>query len=442
MGSLFRCTVFILLIMVGAPLAWAEPDLAKAERLIRAGQAEDAYNILQPYEFEYSGNVDYDYLLGLAALESGRADQATLAFERVLARDPNFMGARLDMARAWYTLNLFDMAREELIALQKLDPPPAARKTIQLYLDRIDARQRGETKMTSFGGYLEVRAGHDTNVNASPENASIYVPAFGGNVTLNTSSVGTGDNYLTLAAGANGSYRNSAGFTLAGGLEVADRYLQDLRTLNTTDFRGILSAGKRWDHYEFTVGLQYSQMALDHSSYRKIPGVGFDLRWLVDPEHIVFLFGQHIRQRYELAANQPNDADISLAGLGYAFVFGDQASSHCNFSVYGGGDITTRDRVDGNKTLIGAKAGLKHAFNSQLEGYINLGYQWGEYDTVNPLFQVKRHDDIQEGSLGLVWKFSGAWSLRPVVSYFRSSSNVVVYDYSRTDYSIAMRYSF
>lgn len=442
MRMLLRCVVALIVMVMSAPLAFAQPDLKEAERLIRTGKAEDAYNILQPYEFEQSGNVDYDYLLGLAALESGRPDQATLAFERVLARDPNFLGARLDMARAWYALNLFDMAEEELLNLQALDPPPAAKKTIRLYLDRIEAKLRGDAEATTFGGYLEVRGGHDTNVNASPDNASIYVPAFGGNVTLNASSVGTGDNYLKLAAGLNGSHRSSSGLHLAGGVEVADRYLQDLNTLNTTDLKGNLSVGKRWDRLDFTVGAQYNQMYLDRNSYRKLPSVGVDLRWLIDSQRVVFVFGQHIWQRYSLVANQPNDADISLAGAGYAFAFGDKGNTQCYISGYGGGDVAVYQRVDGNKQLYGAKAGLKHVFSDAFDSYINLGFQHGTFDKVNPLFQVTRRDDIYEASAGLIWSFAKSWSLRPAVSYFQSNSNIAIYDYTRTDYSVGVRYSF
>jgi hypothetical protein len=40
----------------------------------------------------------FDYLLGIAALDSGKPDRATIAFERVLAVNPNFAGARLDLA--------------------------------------------------------------------------------------------------------------------------------------------------------------------------------------------------------------------------------------------------------------------------------------------------------------------------------------------------------
>ena len=54
-------------------------DLGKADALMKQGKAAEAYSLLQPFEFEQSGNIKFDYLLGIAALDSGKPDKATLA---------------------------------------------------------------------------------------------------------------------------------------------------------------------------------------------------------------------------------------------------------------------------------------------------------------------------------------------------------------------------
>ena len=127
---------FCLWVVSTAALA-AGVDLAKANALMKQGKAAEAYALLEPFEFEQSGNVQFDYLLGIAALDSGKPAKATLAFERVLATDPNFAGARLDMARAYYQLGDYTRAKTELETVLKLNPPPAARATINNYLAAI-----------------------------------------------------------------------------------------------------------------------------------------------------------------------------------------------------------------------------------------------------------------------------------------------------------------
>jgi len=442
MRDLLRCVALIILMAVGVPQAYAGPNLTEAERLIWKGQAEAAYNILQPYEFELSGDVKFDYLLGLAALESGRPDQATLAFERVLIQEPNYFGARLDLARAWFALNLFDLARGEFETLQGMDPPPAARKTINKYLELIEERTSRTKKGSEFGGYLEARFGIDSNVNAAPDVANVYVPAFGGNITLNSSSLGTSSSYMAMAMGVNGIYRNGSGISLTGGIEAADRKLQRSTAFNTSDLKGYLGFSNELDRFAYSVGFQYSQMYLAGNSYRDTPSLGVDLRWSQDSGNVIFLFGQYIFQRHSDVANRPNDADIGLLGAGYAFAIGDQMKTQCFVSAYGGEDRAVAGRVDGNKTLFGLKGGLRHVINPKLDASVNLGYQHGSYNKTNTLFLVPRRDSFTEASAGLIWKVAEPWSIRPSISYFDSNSNIAIYNYQRSDVMLAVRYAF
>ncbi|NBR30237.1 MAG: hypothetical protein EBT83_17800, partial [Betaproteobacteria bacterium] len=67
----------------------ALPELARAEALVRAGKAAEAFAMLEPYEFDHSGNPNFDYWYGVAALESAHPDKATLALERALAVNPD-----------------------------------------------------------------------------------------------------------------------------------------------------------------------------------------------------------------------------------------------------------------------------------------------------------------------------------------------------------------
>ena len=62
------------------------PELAAAERLIREGRAAEALRRLVADEEAHAGEPDFDYLLGLAALEADDPALATLALERVLAQ--------------------------------------------------------------------------------------------------------------------------------------------------------------------------------------------------------------------------------------------------------------------------------------------------------------------------------------------------------------------
>ena len=49
-----------------------ELDLNVAQALIAEGKAEEAFQLLEPFEAEFAGELQFDYLLARAALESGR----------------------------------------------------------------------------------------------------------------------------------------------------------------------------------------------------------------------------------------------------------------------------------------------------------------------------------------------------------------------------------
>src|SRR4026209_814340 len=76
--------------------------LRQAEALVRPGAAQQAWGLLAPLERQYAGRPDFDYVLGVAALESGRPNRATFVFERVLTVNPGHLAARPELPRAHF----------------------------------------------------------------------------------------------------------------------------------------------------------------------------------------------------------------------------------------------------------------------------------------------------------------------------------------------------
>jgi len=105
--------------------------LREAESMIKAGQPAAAYELLEPREGDFSGEIAYDYMLGIVALDSGKPDRATIAFERVLAVNPNFPGARLDLARAYFAMGSDEMAKKEFETVLTQSPPDHVKAVVE-----------------------------------------------------------------------------------------------------------------------------------------------------------------------------------------------------------------------------------------------------------------------------------------------------------------------
>ena len=99
-------SVFLFLLSSLTNSAIADQALYdQANKLLAAGDAESAYQLLISEEIHLAGKVQFDYLLGLAAYESGKINLAIFSFQRALSVDANFAGARMDLARAYYEIN-------------------------------------------------------------------------------------------------------------------------------------------------------------------------------------------------------------------------------------------------------------------------------------------------------------------------------------------------
>ena len=100
--ALRRGVAIVALATIFASLpALADPQaLERARGLLASGNPKQAYAELAPLQDKLLGQPEFDYLLGVSALDSGRVEEAVIAFERVLALFPNHAGAQMDLARA------------------------------------------------------------------------------------------------------------------------------------------------------------------------------------------------------------------------------------------------------------------------------------------------------------------------------------------------------
>lgn len=425
-----------------AELEAREKPLRDADALIKDGKPADAYALLEPLEFDRAGEVRFDYLLGIAALDSGKPDKATLVFERVLAVDPNFAGARLDMARAYYQLGDMPRAKAEFETVLKLNPPEAARTTIQNYLDAIAAQEAA--KQTGFTAYIEGTLGNDSNVNASTGQSQISVPFFNNAVfTLNPTNVKTADDYLGLAAGGEVNHSINSNLAVYAGADLRDRsnFSKTAFSSLSVDGRAGVMFGSEADM--FRIGVLGGQYTLASSRNRDSFGLNGEWRHTFSPSNQSNVFGQYAQYRFVDAAMKVNDFDQQVIGAGWLHVLADGKSALFGSLYFGTeNDVAPGGRVDGAKRFSGLRIGGQSAFNEKTELFASLGGQVGDYSVVNTAFLRQRGDRLYDLTVGANWHWDKLWTVRPQLAYTRNESNIVIYGYDRTDVSLTLRRDF
>lgn len=435
-----------------------EKLLRDADSLIMSGKAADAYTLLEPFEFDHSGEVRFDYLIGIAALDSGKPDKATLAFERVLAVNPDFAAARLDMARAYYQLGDLQRAKTEFYAALNQNPTEAARENIQKYLDAIDEKKEG--KQTRVTGYLEAFAGRDSNTNNSTSQTQVFIDLFTTMATLDSANVKAADNYHAVAAGGEINHSLNDNWGLFAGGDFRKR---NNNTHAQFDFLGLdVRAGIKYETKAGRLRLsvlsgQYDLGGMHNSD---ISGIKGEWRYVFSPSNQLNAIAQAVKYRFVDPFMKPNDIDQQAIGLGWLHVLSDGTSSLTGNVHYGiekdvspiikvnipsFGIITANPsggRNDGGKHFNGLRIGGQTNLNERTTLYASTGIQVGDFNKINYLFLRQRHDRFNDLTMGGNWKWDKLWTLRPQFSYTRNVSNIAIYSYDRKDVSLTIRRDF
>lgn len=429
-----------------AEIAAQEKRIQEADALVKAGKPGEAYTLLEPMEFERSGEVRFDYLLGIAALDSGKADKATIAFERVMAVDPNFAGARLDMARAYFQLGDLPRAKTEFEEVLKQEPPEAARATIQKYLAAIDAQVHAKDNHVT--GYLEATAGHDTNVNSATSQALVPVPYFNNAVTtLGTASLKTADNYLGVNGGVNILHPVNQGLTLYAGADVRERGNMKQTTFNTTNLSGnaggIFTLGQQ---DSLKLGLVDGAYTLGTVRYFDNYGVNGEWRHVFSPANQMAVFGQQMSYRFIDSVRYTNmriqNFDQTMLGANWMHVMKDGKSSIFGTLFLGQEFDVSGQRADGGKSFNGLRVGGQDAWNAKTELFANIGWNDGTYTRQNAFFLNTRHDTLTDATIGANWHWDKLWAVRPQVTWSHNQSNISIYGSDRLDTSVTVRRDF
>jgi tetratricopeptide (TPR) repeat protein len=432
--------VAFALMMSCGPVFGQGPDLQMAEDLLRVNKAQEAYDLLEPYEFDFAGELKYDYLLGLAALESGKPEKATLVFERVLAVEPRYLGVRLDLARSYYQIGDIARASQEFQNVLAQDPPPDLKAHAEKYMQAIE--QAKSPKRFSLSAYVEIGAGYDSNVNSSTAENPVNLPG-AGNIPffLDPSSLQTEDGYGTTALGAEMGYVFSPAWSAYLGGDARYRAYDDIDTADygTVDLR--TGIGLNLGRHFFRLGATGGRFYLDQQTYRD--SYGGNAEWRIqagDADQFIFS-SQYVMYRYTQEVLQTSDFDQALGSLGWLHVMA-SGRALFSFNLNGGHEDDVGGRPDGSALLGGGRLFAQAAITDRIGVFLTAGAQHTKYDNINETFLEERADWLYDGTIGVNWQFAGKWSLRPQATYTKNESNIPLYEFDRWDVALNLRRDF
>jgi Putative Zn-dependent protease, contains TPR repeats len=447
-----RLVILLVPALVASTMAFAQPALEHARELLRAGNAKAAYEELAPMQNQLSGQAEYDYLLGVSALDSGRIDEAIIAFERVLAILPNHAGAQMDLARAYYAAGSFDLAAAAFVKLREANPPPAAQEAIARYLDAIEARKR--QTQAGWAGYSELGLGYDSNITAVPTD-------FGAAAQQSFNLIGiqpTGNSVkrdAPFAQGALGleySRPLAAGWSGFAGGEARGRVYRHESDFNSTQGEahagGALNSGPNQYRFAATY-LMYNQEGEapgepKPTNDRRMGGASFDFRHALSPKTQVG--AALLVNRVKFPDNPVEDFDQVLASVSWLHSFERKGVPLLYLTAFASDDharnrIVPDEDITKSKNLFGLRSYVQYSMTPKLHLFNGLALiQRRDKDPFARSTTVEKgRDNFFEGALGASWQFRDKCALRVQYVYSRNASNIDIYDFNRYEVSSTIR---
>lgn len=429
-----------LLLTISASALAQDTTLARARQLLDAKQAKEAYELLLPLEQSRAGEPEFDYLLGIAALDAGQYTRAIFALERVLAMRPDHPQARAEIARAYFLSGENVTARREFEAVKRADPPSEVSATIDRFLDALDARERA--RGTGITAYLEAGFGTDDNANAATATGTFAIPVIPGlSFTLAPGAGKSGDEFTTLAGGVNGRYALSDTLAFVGNASFDRRFNDTLDRFDT----GSLNVGGgltiRRDADEFLIGAQAQTYSVDNTRFRDAAGLVGQWRRPVTDKDQVSAYVQHLRLAYP--GQNVRDADRTVLGGAWAHAYGGARAAASFAGIYAGEeDERGQNLPHFGHRLWGARVGGQIGLTEKWTLSGSYSYEDRRYGGPDPLFLVKRHDKESQLRVAASYALGRNWTITPQLSYTDNRSNVVVNDYERTMLFVTVRYEF
>lgn len=417
----------------------ADELLDRAALLMQQGAASEAFQLLDAQESLRAGDPAFDAAMGHAARAAGQYTRAVLAWERVVAAQPDNHAAQLELGRALFAVGDKRNARALSGTVREQGIPVDAALDVDQFLVSYDRPDHGGA--SSVKGYAELTVGHDSNANAGPGTADLVSPLPGTPAwTLAPSALATSAGFGAALVAVRGRHVLDARWSLVGAASGSmRRHSSAARQFDNQQLDG--SAGVSWraERHEIIVSGVGASYALDGARLRSMAGVQGEWIYRVDGFRQWSGFAQVLDLRYP--AQSLRDVRRTVVGASYAQVLRSGALAYG--MAYAGRESPDAVGVDHfGHHLMGWRVGGQYPLSNRLGIFAALDWERRHYGANDPFFAVRRQDRQTSLALGLSWVPATHWRITPQLVLVRNDSTLPIIQYERKVVSITLRRDF
>ncbi|MGB6319008.1 MAG: hypothetical protein WBG08_10245, partial [Litorimonas sp.] len=349
---------------------------------------------------------------------------------------PGNAQARAELARAYALAGDIDTARDQFdtVVADPSLPDPVRQRFDRLVRDYSRAIEGA----SSVSGFIDVKGGWDSNVNAATDETQIVIPLFAafGPGNLGAAAREAESGFVEAIGGVSGVKALNRQSRLFGSVLGTHRENFDETDFNQTSLTGTVGYGRAlanrdvvsvsgqaqqfWlggDGFRTSLGgvAQYTK-ALSGGRALSLSAEWFDLDFDNDPLRDA--------ERYGIGASLALRETLIAASIGHEETKS-PLTDHLSFDYA---------RVN---------AGTERRINDRVSVVAGVTGQLRRHDAPDPLFLAEREDEQLDLTLGVkVRVLDDATFIRPQVNYTRNWSNFAINDFDRVAVSIGLRREF
>ena len=413
-------------------------------RQIDGSQFEQAYQTAQANP-QLIGDVHFDFLYGVAAINVGRVPEGLLALERHLSAVPANDRARLELARGYFLLGEYTRARAEFEFVLRYNPPAGVRANINGFLQAMQVRENADRR-SSARFYAEIGAGHDNNVNGGTFHDSYRV----GNQTFTPEppSRQVSDDYAQVALGGQQLMRVSSRLSVFAGGDIdhranAKQRIYDISTAGAYIGFSQLSGLAVW---RATLGA--SEMLVGGSRYRSTLQISADASLSPSADSSVVASAQYSGWRHN-AIEKVHDARVTSVALAYTYNFSSLAwapSAGARLSFSQEDNQRSRNDLGKKGPTLRVFAGVTPLERLRVSAGLTAStMKYSGFDIVyrneNDLNEVRK-DNLVGADVVANYAIDANWSVRTEAQWTITRSNQDLFDSSRKSLGLKLRYQY
>jgi len=396
---------------------------------------QTAFIILQKNYLNHLDSIELNFVLGRSAYETGNYETALAAFERVEMLDPISIRNKLELARTYFMLKMYEDAQlgfEEVLANPNI--PDNLRENIEIYFAKVKkVQQKSFTYATINLDWL-----YDSNVNYGTVNE---------NYEISTGSLLGIDEESDTAIQALANITNIYDIGSKNGYAIKNRltlFTKDYQDLNDYDIQYIgytPSLLYKETKYLREIALDLGILRINDKQYLRTFGIIPKLEYSYS--NTLKSISYFKLQKKDFAQKTHEDLDAKHFELGYTLQSILSPRSYIQGSIIG-----TKENKDGGERIDvdykEYKVNLTYAkqFNTRYGAELYAEYRKRYYSDISSIFDSKRIDESRTIAGTLKAKIMKTLSTHIKGSYTRVGSNQDRFSYKKGTLTIGLNKTF